>query len=275
MENIGYDLFLTVISSILGELFGVLISRLLNGKDKTSEIHVDKQLIFSQIHIEQKQYIVNTVESREKNSNGINKSRNENTIEIIIGCVIVALLLVYGFLKYDKQISAIILCTFVFLEVTFLTTAYITVKNHYVDKSIKVILLFNVLAAIGVPILLYFEQNPITVRTWNKQEILHQVETSGMFALLSDGELFGFLLYQAVGVIILVGFMIFTLIGLMHVLSMVNLTLKNGMDKVWSWVFKKSFAFCKSVKFYMFFGIFLLVLSFLFVSGVLSMILTP
>ncbi len=274
MNNLWYDLFLAIVSAILGALFGVIIPKLLKDKKEMPEIHVDKQLVFSQIHIEQKQYMVNTVRYQKESSNSTNNSQSTSGGEIIIGYLIVALLLVFGFLKYEKQISTIILCTFVFLETTFLTTAYAAVKKYYVDKSIKSILLFNILATMGVPILLYLVKYPMMGQVVNKQEILRQAEMSGIFSLLSDVDIFGFLLYQALGVIILVGFMTFTLIGLMHVLSMINLTLKKRFGKMWSWIFRKTLGFCQSVAFYMFFGSFLLVLSFLFVSGVLSMLIT-
>ena len=188
---------------------------------------------------------------------------------MFFGALVVAVLLVFGFLKYEKEISTVILCTFVFLETTFLTTAYVIVKKYYVDKSIKLIFLFNIFATICVPILLYLEKNPVTGLVVNKQEILYQAERN-VFSLLRDVDIFGFLLYQAIGVIIMGGFLAFTMIGLMHVLSMINLTLKNRFGQVWSWIFRKTLGFCKSVKFYMFVGIFLLVLSFLFVSGALS-----
>ena len=50
---------LAVVSAILGALFGVLIPNLLKDEKKTTDIQVDKQLVFSQIHIEQNQYIIN------------------------------------------------------------------------------------------------------------------------------------------------------------------------------------------------------------------------
>lgn len=188
--------------------------------------------------------------------------------------MLVALILVLGFLKYEKQISAVVLCLFVFLETTFLTTAYVMVKKYYVDKQIKSILLFNVFATVGVPVLLYLLKNPMMGQVLNKQEILRQVEKSGIFSLLFETDIFAFLLYQALGVIIMVGFLTFTLIGLMHVLAMVNLTLKKRFSKMWGWIFRKTLGFCKSVVFYILFGSFLLVLSFLFVSGVLAMLIS-
>ena len=274
MNNLGYDLFLAVVSAFLGALFGVFIPKLLKNKKKMLEINVDKQLVFSQIHIEQKQYIVNSEGYQKERGNTTNGSQSTDGGEIIIGYLLVALMLVFGFLKYEKQISTVILCTFVFLETAFLTTAYVIVKKYYVDKSIKSIMLFNIIATTGVPILLYLLKNPMTEQAVNKQEILRQAEMSGILTLLSDANIFGFLLYQAIGVIILVGFMAFTLIGLIHILSMLNLTLKNRFGKMWGWIFRKTFGFCKSVAFYIFWGSFLLVISFLFVSGVLSMLIT-
>lgn len=274
MNNLGYDLFLAIVSAILGALFGVIIPKLLKDKKEMQEINVDKQMVFSQIHIEQKQYIVNSEGYQKERGNTTNGSQSTGGGEIIIGYLLVALMLVFGFLKYEKQISTVILCTFVFLETAFLTTAYVIVKKYYVDKSIKSIMLFNIIATTGVPILLYLLKNPMTEQAVNKQEILRQAEMSGILTLLSDVNIFGFLLYQAIGVIILVGFMAFTLIGLIHILSMLNLTLKNRFGKMWGWIFRKTFGFCKSVAFYIFFGSFLLVISFLFVSGVLAMLIT-
>ena len=66
MNNLLYDLLLTIISAILGALFGVFIPKLLKDKTETTEIGVDKQLVFSQIHIEQKQYTVNMVGCQSK-----------------------------------------------------------------------------------------------------------------------------------------------------------------------------------------------------------------
>lgn len=274
MDNLWYDLFLAIVSAILGALFGIIIPKLLKDKKEMPENHIDRQLIFSKIHIEQKKYIVNNVRYQKESNNSANKSQSTSGGEIIIGYLIVALVLVFGFLKYEKQISVVILCTFVFLETACLITAYVMVKKYYVDKSIKSILLFNILTTICVPILIYLVKKPIMGPLINKQDILCQAEMSGSISLLSDVEVFVFLLYQAFGVIVLVGFMAFTFIGLMHVLSMINLTLKKRFGKMWSWIFWKTLGFCKSVAFYMFFGSFLLVISFLLVSGVLSMLIT-
>ena len=270
IEKIGYDLVLAVVSAILGALFGVLIPKLLKDEKKTTDIQVDKQLVFSQIHIEQKQYIINNSGNQCVNSKGTYKSESSYGTEIVVVFLLVALFLIYWFLKYEKIICAVVLVLFVFLEVAFLVAEYIITRRYRIDKSIKYILLFNILATICIPILVSFIKMPIMGPDFDKEAMLNKMQEEGIFTALFDVEVFGFLLYQAMGVIILIVFMIFTLVGMIHVLSMINLVLKNRFGKMWEWFYIKTIGLCKSVKFYISFGLLLLVLSFLCISGVLS-----
>lgn len=270
IEKIGYDLVLAVVSAILGALFGVLIPKLLKDEKKTTDIQVDKQLVFSQIHIEQKQYIINNSGNQCVNSKGTYKSESSYGTEIVVVFLLVALFLIYWFLKYEKIICAVVLVLFVFLEVAFLVAEYIITRRYRIDKSIKYILLFNILATICIPILVSFIKMPIMGQDFDKEAMLNKMQEEGIFTALFDVEVFGFLLYQAMGVIILIVFMIFTLVGMIHVLSMINLVLKNRFGKMWEWFYIKTMGLCKSVKFYISFGLLLLVLSFLCISGVLS-----
>lgn len=270
IEKIGYDLVLAVVSAILGALFGVLIPKLLKDEKKTTDIQVDKLLVFSQIHIEQKQYIINNSGNQCVNSKGTYKSESSYGTEIVVVFLLVALFLIYWFLKYEKIICAVVLVLFVFLEVAFLVAEYIITRRYRIDKSIKYILLFNILATICIPILVSFIKMPIMGPDFDKEAMLNKMQEEGIFTALFDVEVFGFLLYQAMGVIILIVFMIFTLVGMIHVLSMINLVLKNRFGKMWEWFYIKTMGLCKSVKFYISFGLLLLVLSFLCISGVLS-----
>lgn len=127
-----------------------------------------------------------------------------------------------------------------------------------------------ILATICIPILVSFIKIPIMGPDFDKEAMLNKMQEAGIFTALFDVEVFGFLLYQAMGVIILIVFMIFTLVGMIHVLSMIDLVLKNRFGKMWEWFYIKTMGLCKSVKFYISFGLLLLVLSFLCISGVLS-----
>lgn len=273
MESFWYDLLLAIISAVLGAILGVIIPKLLKGDKEDSTLRVDKQLIFAQIHIEQNQYIYNESTSPKTVSNNSSNGQGMSGGEILVVYVIGSLFLIYGFLKFESQISNVILIMTVLLESTFLTTSYVVTKKYYIDKSIRSILIFNIFATFCSPVLLYLMKKPLINSSVNKEMILNTISNDGVFSLLSDVNAYGFLLYQAIGVIILFGFMLFTVIGTVHILSMVNLALENRLTKVWRWLYKKTLRFCNSVGFYIGFGILLLIMSFLFVSGILASIL--
>lgn len=273
IENFGYDLLLAIISAVLGAFFGVIIPKLLKNNKKDSAVSVEKQLVFAQIHIEQNQYINNYPTMPQKNSQPSANGQGMSGGEILLAYGLGSLFLIYVFLRFESQISSAILIMTVLLESAFLTTAYMVTKKCYVDRSIKSILIFNIFATVCVPILLYLMKNPIKNAFVNKEAILNTINSDGVFSLLHDVNAYGFLLYQAIGIIILLGFMLFTMIGTVHILSMVNLALESRLTGAWRWLYKKTLGFCNSAGFYIGFGILLLVISFLFVSGILASIL--
>ena len=181
MNNILYDIFIAIVSGLSGAIFGAIIPRLIKDKNDTPQINIGEQLVFSKIQIDQKQYIVDSRESQRKSNKSNNRKQNLSGGEIIFCYLLIAAVLVEFFLKYERQINLFTLCTFVFLEVAFMTIAFIILKKYSIDKSIQHILMFNIVSTICVPIILYLEQNPILGKMLNKQEILNKVENSGIF----------------------------------------------------------------------------------------------
>lgn len=271
MDNFGYDVLIAVISAFLGSVFGAIITKLLNSNTNNSAVNVDKQLSFTQIHIEEKKdnpvtktVVVHNPQSGQSTSGG----------ELLVIYLVGALFLIFGFLKYEYQIINILLATTILLESMFLTMSYIIIKNHCADFSVKGILAFNALSTMCVPALLYLVRNPLMMKHINKDSILSTISEKSIFSILTDTESFGFLLYQAVGIIILFGFILYILIGTIHVLAMINLSLKNRLTKMWRFLYVKTSAWCRSIKFYVGLGALLLIISFLMVSGILSEFLT-
>ncbi|NYB74551.1 hypothetical protein HZF24_10435 [Sedimentibacter hydroxybenzoicus DSM 7310] len=271
IDDFLYDILIAFFSAIVGAIFGVIIPKLL--KSSETSCSVNKQLNFSQIHFEQNKYIYNNY-TQNTITHGKEKTQGMSSEEILIAYIVGSLLLIYGFLKFEPQISRLILIMTVFLETAFLTTAYLVTKKNYIDLSIKTILVFNIIATICFPILLYLMKNPITGEFVNKGEILSLIEKDGLFSILLNINAYGFLLYQALGVIVLFGFMFFTLISTLHILSMINLTLENRLTKLWRYIYRKTVKTCSSMSSYIGFGLLLLLISFLFVSGVLSSFLS-
>lgn len=158
-ESFWYDLLLAVISAILGAILGVIIPKLLKSEKKDSENRVDKQFIFTQIHIEQNQFINN------KSVSGKTVVRNSSTgqgisWEEILVVLIGMLFLIYGFLKFESQITNVILIMAVLLESTFLTTSYVLTKRYYIDKSMRGMLIFNIFSTLCLPVFIVSYEEP-------------------------------------------------------------------------------------------------------------------
>lgn len=139
--------------------------------------------------------------------------------KILLAYVTGSLLLIYGFLKFESQISNTIMSMAVLLESTFLTTSYVVTKKYNVDKSMRSILIFNIFSTCCLPVLLYLLKNPLTNSFVNKERILNTIRSDGLVSLSFDVGGYVFLLYQALGVITIFAFMLFTLIGTVHILS--------------------------------------------------------
>ncbi|KXG09100.1 hypothetical protein AT864_02565 [Anoxybacillus sp. P3H1B] len=251
----------------------MILPKLLKNNKDDSIIQVNKQLIFSQIHIEQYHYNDTSVTPK-GTPHSSSKERSMSDGEIFFVYILGSLILTFAFLKFESTISNLILILIVLLESTFLTTSYVVTKKYCVDKSIRSILVFNTISTCLSPILLYLMKNPLKGPFVNKEEILNTISKDGILFLLSNVNTFAFLFYQAIGIIVLFLFLLFTLIGTVHILSMVNLALQNRLSKVWSWLFKKTFRFCKSATHYICVGILLLLMSFLLVSGILVSLIT-
>jgi len=267
MNNFFYDFMLAIVSAIVGALFGFIIPKLLKKNEEQTVNIIDKQLVFKQIHVEQNQYVYREAPKRREKNRKTSSSNSGGEVFIIY--VLGSLFLIYGYLKFEMEISRILIVLTVLLESAFITASINIMKKHCVDIKIKAILLFNIIATVGVPVLVYLMQYPIQGLLIDKKAVLDMIEQDGLISLLGNSDTYGFLLYQSIGVILIFGYILFVMLGTLHILSMANLALNSRLKKMWVWLYKRTIKFYNSCGWYIFFGIILLVISFLLVSGML------
>lgn len=268
MDNFLYDMFLAIFSAVLGAVLGLVIPKLFKSDKDNNTINTDKQLVFAQIHIEQNQYLYNSSLPKEKVSC---KSKDKSDIsagEIVVALLIGSFFLIYGCLKYEQQIIYGCLFITVLLESVFLTMSHNVSKNIHLDTCLRSIFLFNVFSTCCIPILLYIIRYPFAGGFVDKKDILTMLIEKGVFSLLFDANTYGFLLYQALGIIFLFGFILYIFIGTIHIFAMINLALDNRNKNIYRFLYKKTRAFCKFASVYIGIGVMLLLISFLFVSGI-------
>lgn len=275
MKEFLLEVIKTIFTSVLGAFFGCLFTKLFDKNKKENNIVIDKQLNFVQIQYEQKnniynQSITNRVSRKREGGQAGNNSELGGILALII---IISVYSIFMYLKYEHRIVVIMNIINAFLSTMLFTTTYITIRKYKVDAAIKSILIFNLVGTVCSFLLLYFVENPIMYSDIDKQYILTQIIENGVFWILTEAQVFGFILYQFIGMLIIFAFMVYILMGTIHVLSTINLTLQNKFTKVWKFLFKMTFCLCKSIKVYICIGSVLLCVGFLYVSGVLAKIL--
>lgn len=168
---------------------------------------------------------------------------------------------------YEANIKLGILLTFMFLESMFIASAYVIVKNNCIDSKIRSILIFNILSLIIVPCLIYFLEYPLIPRTIDDKTMYELIIKDGISVIFKQSNDFMSLLYQVIGLLFLLFFLFSTILGCLHTLSMLNLSIDG--NKFWTWIYKKTYIWCKSSFRYIVTNIIFVVLSFLMISGLL------
>lgn len=266
------DIIIPILTSIIGAITGVLIERLIS-KEKDPEKILNKyELNFNNIHIQQNEKIKEVVRYRSRP----HKSKTSSELgpwEVIIGLLFIGLLLIWFYLKYEQQIIYGVLLASLFILFASLAAIFRMIKTKIsFDSKFKSIVLWISISTILIPIELYFLKRPLFFEYVNKSEVLETMKTEGFTKILTKYNLntFWFLLYQVFGVILALFSISLLIIGILHVWSMINLTLQNKMLKFWRFIYRITYSFVKSSKFYIIFSLFILILSFLFSSGILA-----
>lgn len=265
MDDFLYQLLLMVMSAVLGGVAGAIIPKWMFGEEQ--KMVVDKQLNFNQIHLQQSVIIQQRKETRIV-VNQRSKGNSDSGAEIIVMYALGAVLLAYGFLKFEANIKMTMAIVTVLLEAIFWVAAHLIIKRNMVDGKIKGILLFNILSAIYIPIIIYLLGDPIIVKNIDKAEILIKMQQEGPISILFEPEKFVFVLYQAIGVFIVFAYMLVVLLGTIHLLAMLNLALEGRGRRFFGLVYRKTYWIGKSFAWYLTFNIILLVISTIFVLGI-------
>lgn len=274
MSDITIDIIIPIVTAIVGAVVGTLIQNLISSEKKETLINSANNiqiLNFTEIHIKQNE----VKEQKNPNKQKERKSNSETDGDIWLyfgGILFAGLVLIYLYLKYQREIHNSILLGTIFVVSICLSAVFVIIKKKIeFDGKFKITILWIAFSIIVVPIELYLLKNPIYFNTLDKGAILAIMRNDGLVALFGQGSgTFGFLLYQAIGVLLIFSFILHLLTGNLHIWSMINLSLNSRANFIWRFFYKITYPLCSSPKFFIGFSVFLLVLSFCFVSGIFA-----
>lgn len=282
MSEISANILIPIVTAIVGAVVGVLFQNLLVPPSKNSYVINNNNgrmmnLNFANIHIEQNQIIKETKIIREKRIERRSESSDGDISGSIILMLIISAGLIWLYLKYQSEIHNGLLIGAVFVASMCLSAIYvITRRNIEIDRKFKTIITWIIISTIFVPIGLYLLQNPLYFKSVNKETILEVMNNNGLAELYTQFgvQIYGFLLYQVIGVVAMILFIIHLIVGNLHIWAMVNLSLGSKGKFIWKPLYKVTYPFCRSVASFIGFSVFLIIVSFLFISGILANLFT-
>lgn len=289
MSDILTTVIIPIMSAVVGAVIGVLFQKLVYPDNSNNNVNSDWSfdgntfiLDYKNIHIWQNRIIKEKETVKEKKviekkkkikENKGGQSSNEDILLVIIGVLLMATALIWGYLKFQQEIFYILLICALFIISMCISAIYVvTRRNIMMDSRFKSIIIWIIISTIFIPIEVYLLMNPIYFKSVNKELILENMNNNGIFSILTTQgmDVFGFLLYQVVGVIITILFIIHLLCGNIHIWAMINLRLNSRMESFWRLIYRMTNSFTCSRLYFIGFSAFLLFLSFLFSSGVLA-----
>lgn len=176
-----------------------------------------------------------------------------------------------GFLKFRVQIQMGIIGISLSLEIMALIVAWFGIcKKLCFDNRIKIIMVFNILSVIMVPILVILVEHPFMYKNVDKVAIVNNINQTGSFSVFDDMSITLFLTYQIAGLVLAVVYMLYVLRGNLFIIASINLVLQSRLNKLWAVIYKKTYNSHKNSLMYIVIGCTLLALSFFMVSGILA-----
>lgn len=176
---------------------------------------------------------------------------------------------VAGYIKYSNIVHSTIIIISTAVGIMAMGMAFFCMKKGMrFKKDLNLLLIINTLALVIVPWLINLTTKASEKQGINISTLKQEADLGNMFG---SAELFDilFLLYQIIGLVSVIIYMISILISNFYLVSLININLGSKWSKIWSVILRKTYRLVsKSTTVVIFEGVFLFI-GYLFVSGVL------
>lgn len=272
MNDIIKNVIIPILASIIGGIVGVVFQRLVYPNSDDNKINLTLLNNYNNIHFRQSKRIEEKVIYKEKAQVSNNESPETDIFAQIVIIFITGLVLIWFYLKYEVIISYVIMISALFINLLSLSaTIFVTKLNINIDKNFKFLLGWMIFLTISIPIQLYILKHPFFGYV-DKVKVFQIINSKGLLSLFSYFGLdtFWFLLYQIFGVIFLVIFILYLILGNLYIWAMINLAVNSKIKKLWKFLYGLTSRFIPSESRFIGISFLLLFSSFLLSSGIIA-----
>lgn len=199
---------------------------------------------------------------------------NNSGYEMYILAGFILIILTKTYLNYRWQVQLGIVIASIAIEV-FTYMVYNNGKKIGIiyGKNIKEISYFNMISIIFIPILIGIINSPIYISKVNLDILLQEIGNQNLLtSFLNSGSAY-YALFQMVGMIFLALFMIYIICSDIYIISIINIVSGKKGQWLWNCLLKLTYGGNKNWKSHIMVGLFFVIISILFVSGILPYII--
>ena len=181
--------------------------------------------------------------------------------------LLLGVIAVVGYIKYSNVIHSFIVIVSISIGVMAIGMGLFCMKKGMrFKKDLNALLIFNAMALVTVPWISKLTIKASEEQGLNIKVLKEQTELGNVYASTDIFDML-FLLYQVIGLVAIMIYILSVLISNIYLVSLINVNLNSKLRKMWHFFLRRTYRFVsKPIGVVVFESIFLL-MSFLFVSG--------
>lgn len=255
------DILAGIISGIISGLFLLFIERLVTSKSQSVVGTREPTDIIEPTKIIVKEKVVY------KNTKNDSEDDSSFIFFVIILFMIVA---VVNYIKYSSIVYFIIIFMSTAIGVMALGMAVFCIKKGMqFRKDLNIMLMFNMSALVTVPVLIWQTVVASEQRKIDMEALKAQITQTENFSIWDDMPTTIFLVYQIIGLMIIVIYMLSVLISNIYLISLINLNLNSGLRGMWQFLNQKTYTVGLKPAKIIWCEVIFLIISYLMVSGII------
>lgn len=191
-------------------------------------------------------------------------------VESDFGIILVVVLgIVYPFIKYQDVISQVLMCSIFMLEIMIMfIVEYVIRRGWKFNDETQSLVIFNMLSSLLSLIILVLMKTPLFFDRYSQSEMLDYIDECGVVKLLfDDSSLLMYIISQMGAVLFLVIFIVKLMLSNISLLALIRIKVTGKERGFWVFIYNKIGNSCRRITKYIKESCFMLVISFLLMSG--------
>lgn len=207
------------------------------------------------------------IEKKVVYKSGTSEDNSSNTLFLIAIFMVVALV---NYIKHYNAIHFIIVFMSTAIGIMAMGMACVCIhRGIRFKKDLNIMLVFNLFSIVIVPYLVWKTRTASEGRQLDMELLKTQMIQNEKFSIFEDISITFFLLYQIVGLVVIVIYMLLVFISNIYLISLINLNLSSRLRGMWEFLNRNTYKITSKPIHNVVVGIVFLIIGYVMVSGIM------